>query len=406
MAPGSAAAAVAATESPVAVAKPRSGPALSRDPVSTGALVLSAALALPGLLPTASAEPAPSGGMIGLRNLSYRESQPGLERVGSNSPSLVFLLPLAGEWALSGDLVTDNVSGASPRYHTAISGASQMKDRRNAADLQLKRYLEDGSVSVGLARSNENDYGSTALSLQSTVDSKDRNTTLLWGLGGASDKINPVNLAVHNEQRHSIDAMLGVAQVLTPADLVQFSLGYNRGRGYFSDPYKIFDNRPRQLSQTTLSAKWNHHFDAADGTSRFSYRYGSNSDGVRSHTLGKEYVQAFAEGWSVTPGLRYYSQSAARFYVDPTYDPLFGAPFPAGVAIFAHPLLSMDQRLSAFGALTLEAKLARQLSAQWSADLKLARYEQRSAWRWFGRGSPGLAPLTAHWFEIGLYRRW
>ncbi len=368
--------------------------------------MLSAALALPGLLPAASAEPAPAGGMIGLRNLSYRESQPGLERVGSNSPSLVFLVPLAGEWALSGDLVTDNVSGASPRYHTAISGASQMKDRRNAADLQLKRYLEDGSVSVGLARSNENDYASTALSLQGTVDSKDRNTTLLWGLGGASDTINPVNLAVRNEQRHSIDAMLGVAQVLTPADLVQFSLGYNRGRGYFSDPYKIFDNRPRRLNQTALSAKWNHHFDAADGTSRFSYRYATNSDGVRSHTLGEEYVQAFGEGWSVTPALRYYSQSAARFYVDPIYDPLFGAPFPAGVAIFQHPLLTMDQRLSAFGALTLEAKLARQLSAQWSADLKLARYEQRSAWRWFGRGSPGLAPLTAHWLEIGLYRRW
>ena len=386
---GSAAAAVAATDS-----------------ASAGALVLAAALALPGMLPAARAEPAPEGGMIGLRNLSYRERQTDLQRISVNSPSLVFMLPLAGEWTLSGDLVTDNVSGASPRYHSAVSGASVMKDRRNAADLQLKRYLDNGTVSVGLVQSNENDYRSTALSLQGTADTQDRNTSLLWGLGGAGDRINPVNQAVQNEQRRSIDALIGVVRVLTPADVAQFTLAYNRGRGYFSDPYKTFDNRPRQLNQTTLSARWNHHFSGSDGTSRLSYRYAGNSDQVRSHTLAEEYVQPLADGWTLTPGLRYYTQSAASFYLDPHYDPRLGPPFPAGVSLAQHPLLSMDQRLSAFGALTLDFKLSKQLSALWSADLKLARYEQRSNWRLSGGGSPGLAPLRADWIELGIYRRW
>ena len=376
------------------------------DAASAGALVLAAALGLPGLLPPARAEPAPEGGMIGLRNLSYRERQPDLQRVVVNSPSLVFLTPLAGEWTLGGELVTDNVSGASPRYHSAVSGASQMKDRRNAADLTLKRYVDDGSISVGAVRSTENDYRSSALSLQGTVDSADRNTTLLWGLGAARDSIAPVNLAVRNEHRHSADLLLGVARVLTPADLVQFTFAYERGQGYYSDPYKIFDNRPRQHRQTTVNARWNHHFAGSDATSRSSYRYASNNFGVRSHTLGEEYVRPLGEGWSITPGLRYYTQSAAWFYVDPNYDALLGAPFPAGVSLSRQPLLSMDQRLSAFGALTLDLKLSKQLSPAWSADLKLARYEQRGAWRLIGRGSPGLAPLTAEWIELGLYWKW
>lgn len=369
-------------------------------------MVLAAALALPGLHPAARAESAPDSGMIGLRNLHYREYQPNLERIGVDSPSLVFMAPLAGEWTLSGEWVTDSLSGASPRYHSAISGASNMKDRRNAADLRLKRYLDNGSVSFGAAHSIENDYRSTALSLQGTVDSENRNTTLLWGLGGASDRINPVNQAVQDERKRSVDALLGLVQVLTPADIVQLSLGYNVGHGYYSDPYKTFDNRPREHSQTTLNARWNHHFGAGGGSSRLSYRYASDSYRVHSHTLGEEYVQPLGDGWTLTPGLRYYTQSAAWFYADPNYDPILGPPFLAGVSLRTHPILSMDQRLSAFGALTVEFTLSKQFSAAWSADLKVARYEQRGSWRVIGSGSPGLAPLTADWIELGIYRKW
>ncbi|MBI3524164.1 MAG: DUF3570 domain-containing protein [Betaproteobacteria bacterium] len=366
-----------------------------------------AALALPGLLPgSANAESTPGGSMIGLRNLHYREHQPGLERIDVNSPSLVFMTPLAGEWVFSGTLVTDNLSGASPRYHTAISGASVMQDRRNASDLRLKRILNNGSVSFGLANSNENDYHSTALSIQGAVDSEDRNTTWQWGLGGARDTINPVNLAVRNEHKRSFDGLLGVVRVLTPADIAQLNLGYSAGHGYYSDPYKTFDNRPREHSQTTLTAKWNHHFSDSDGSSRLSYRYARDSYQVRSHTISEEYVQPVGNGWTLAPALRYYTQSAARFYADPNYNPVLGPPFLAGVSLRAHPILSLDQRLSAFGALTVEFKVSKQLGAEWSADLKLSRYQQRSSWRLFGNGSPGLAPLTANWVEAGIYRQW
>ena len=54
---------------------------------STGAAVLAAALALPGMVPAANAESAPESGQIGFKYLSYRDSQPGLKRVSVDAPS-------------------------------------------------------------------------------------------------------------------------------------------------------------------------------------------------------------------------------------------------------------------------------------------------------------------------------
>jgi hypothetical protein len=67
---------------------------------------------------------------------------------------------------------------------------------------------------------------------------------------------------------------------------------------------------------------------------------------------------------------------------------------------------SADQRLAGFGAVTLGVKLAKQLNRDWAVDLKLERYEQRGAWRLFGSGSAGLAPMRAASLQIGLTRQW
>ena len=158
-------------------------------------MLLAAALALPGVLP-AKAEEAPEKGELGVRYLNYEEKQPGLRRITVNSPSLVFMAPIAGRWSLDGSVVTDNVSGASPRFHTLVTGASRMADRRKAGSLRLTRYLPNGTLAVGTAFSGENDYDSKALSVEGSVSSDDHNTTGYAGYGSASDRINPTNLEI------------------------------------------------------------------------------------------------------------------------------------------------------------------------------------------------------------------
>lgn len=86
--------------------------------------VLSAALLLGGAALPAAAEEPPAQAEIAAKFLHYRDRQPGLDRITVNAPSVYLMLPFASRWSVEGSVVTDSVSGASPRYHSAISGAS------------------------------------------------------------------------------------------------------------------------------------------------------------------------------------------------------------------------------------------------------------------------------------------
>ena len=366
------------------------------------ASVMAAALMLPGV--QAHAETPPANGSISLGYLDYKDSQSGLDRITVHSPSVAIVAPVAGVWSIGASLVSDDVSGASPRYHTAISGASHMQDHRTAGDASVTRYFDRGSVTVGAAYSTEHDYVSRALSLQGSYESENKNTTWTVGVGHADDRIDPVNHIVSNEKKRTTNVLLGVTQVLTTNDIAQLTLTHSAGEGYFSDPYKSLDNRPRSRDESTLLARWNHHLASTGGTSRLSYRYYRDSFGVRGHTLGEEYVQPLSDGWTVTPEVRLYTQSAASFYYDPVYDTRLGAPFPPGYNGSGY--MSADQRLSGFGAVTLALKVSKQLDKLWSVDVKASAYQQRGSWRLFHEGSPGLDAFRAQTIQIGINRQW
>jgi hypothetical protein len=283
-----------------------------------------------------------------------------------------------------------------------------MHDERKAGDVAATRYFRRGTLTAGAAYSTEHDYVSRALSLNGTVSSEDNNTTWAFGLAGSRDRINPVNHLVVDEHKRTVSVLAGVTQVLTPNDIGQVTLTRTNGSGYYNDPYKLFDNRPRSRRENTVLLRWNHYVDATGGTTRLGYRYFSDSYRIRAHTLSAEYVQPLADGWSLVPELRLYSQSAAYFYYDPVYDAALGAPFPPGFSNGADPnrLTSPDQRLSGFGAVTAGLKVVREIGKLWTVDVKVEAYEQRGSWRLFHDGSPGLAPLHARMLQVGLTRRW
>lgn len=381
-----------------------------------GATLLSAAMALPCVMGVAHAESAPEKGTLSFKYLDYKERQQligdaakgdaGLysksgastfdDRIRVKATASSVMLPLNAEWSMAGTLITDSISGASPAYHTEALTA--MKDFRRAVDTSLTRYLTNGTVTVGLNHSGENDYISRGVSLLATRATEDKNTTWTAGVGLNRDVINPSNRIVFNETKHVTDFILGVTQVLSMNDIVQFNLGSFKGRGYFSDPYKIYDERPRNRSHETLLARWNHHFSDLNGTSRLAYRYYTDNWGIRSHTFDAEWVQAFGEGWRVAPALRFYTQTAANFYVeaDPSLSPFPPNP-PANARYF-----SEDQRVSAFGGFTMGVKLSKQLNLDTKVDVKFEQYGQKGAWTLLGSGSKGLAPFYARSLQVGI----
>ena len=378
------------------------------DPTLKTAL-LSAALALPGLGIVASmahAETAPERGYVTFKMLDYLDSQPGADRIRVRAPALSALVPLGDKWSLSGTLIADSISGASPAYYD--SAITPMRDFRRAVDTSVTRYLPQGTWSLGASYSKEADYLSRSVYGSATRSNDSKNTIWNWGLALAKDQISPVKpltpfpkLATGPQAKRTVDLIAGVTQVLSPTDLVQINLGWSQNQGYLSDPYKRLDQRPDSRTRQTLQVRWNHHLEGSGATVRSSYRYFKDSWQIRAHTLDLEHVQPLAENWKASAGLRYHSQSAARFFVesDGKISP-FGPRITPGLN-----QQSLDTRLSAFGAVTLGVKLTHQLGRDTSIDLKLEHYEQRGSWA-MGTGSVNLLPFGArsiswgmtHWF--------
>jgi hypothetical protein len=280
-----------------------------------------------------------------------------------------------------------------------------MTEDRRAGDVKITRYFRRAAFGVGLAASSEHDYKSTAGSFDLRLSSDDNNTTVAFGAGLSDDKIDSTGGAVVGERKRVADVLFGVTQVLSPKDIAKFNLTYSRGRGYYSDPYKLVDNRPRKRDATAALLSWNHSFSGMDATLRSSYRYYHDTFEINAHTFGFEWAQGLPAGFVLTPSLRYYTQSSAYFYFDPVYDPVLGEPFPPGFASDPNRFVSADQRLSAFGAVTAGLKVAKTFARLWSADVSYDYYQQRGEWRIGGEGSPGLEPFRAYFIQFGLTRR-
>jgi len=380
--------------------------------------VVMAALALHGgLAPaTAQAETAPEHGVIALRYLHYKDQQDvkvqypnysGTEgstfkRVTAKSPSVYVMAPIGSDWTIEASAVTDEVSGATPRNYSDVSGATPkpgMNDYRKAGDVRISRHFSRGGVSVGASHSEEHDYRSTAVSVEGRVSTPDNNTTLTVGLGHAEDTINPVNQIVVNEAKRTNELIVGVTQALTANDLVQVNVTYASGEGYYSDPYKNNDHRPDRRKQAAGLLRWNHFVGALNATARTSYRYYQDSFGIAAHTAEAAWVQPVTGWLSVTPSARYYTQSSADFYYDPVMDSAY---YPG--PLVPQQFSTTDQRMSAFGALTLGLKLEVRW-ADWTGDVKYERYEQRSNWRSFGKGSPNVDNFQADSVQVGVSRK-
>ncbi|MGL4574054.1 MAG: DUF3570 domain-containing protein [Burkholderiaceae bacterium] len=385
--------------------------------------IAAAALLLPGLAPKGALaqNTPPEQGVISAKYLYYKDKQPGLDRIEVKSPSVYALIPFAGEWSFEGSVVQDAVSGATPRFYSTIAGATKydpatgqrgMKDERIAGDAKLTRYFGRATANIGVAYSTEDDYTGRTVSAGGSWSTPNNNTTFSAGLSASNDKMSStadVNNFIdsdgkktQSQSRKVNELLVGVTQVLSRRDIVQANLTVSRGKGYYTDPYKLADRRPDKRDATILLLRWNRHFDQLDGTLRTSLRFYDDSFGINSQTVGAEWVQPVAQGWTLTPGLRYYSQSAADFYQNPIFSGgLFVPPPTASTAEF----FSADQRLAGFGAVTASLKVSKEIAKLWSVDGKAEFYRHKGDWRAFGKGSPGLDVFDATFLQVGVSKK-
>jgi len=361
-----------------------------------GCTLLAAALALPGMLPAAVlAQQAPDHGVLTLRYLDYHDWQPGASRMSVQSPSLYLLKPLSESLALEAALVYDAMSGASTIAFNTMSGASGLgvTDYRTAGDVKVTKYFDRYAIGVSGAYSHERDYISRAGGVELRTWTEDRNRTFSFGIATSSDAINPTDRPPEEDgHRNVTDFLFGVTQVLNANAIVQSNLTYSTGHGDFNDPYKIGDRRPDHRRTLAWLTRLNQYLPAPDATLKLQYRYIHDSFGDDSNMVEAAWYQPLPQQFAVTPLLRYYTQSSAYFFFGP----------PLGNGFVPGEPYTTDNRLAAYGALTLALKLERAFADGWSADLSLSYYQQRPGWRLFGSGSEGILPFSARWIGVGI----
>ncbi|TRX03263.1 DUF3570 domain-containing protein [Candidatus Methylobacter oryzae] len=343
-----------------------------------------AALALPGLMPTATAGRVEETYNADFQYGHYAESN---QRMQVDIFEGALSAPIGKSMTASVNLVRDMVSGASPIYNykdeqgriqQVISGASPSSscgesicEQRDAVSSGLTYFLDSAAINAGGGFSREHDYTSRYFNTNMSLDLNKKLTTLNFGASVAFDEIAPSPSAWNSRDMNfkshktSQQYLLGVAQVIDKDSLVQSNMTFGYQSGFLSDPYKWVafydgnnfsdfqqDKRPQQKFQWAWLNQYVRHFGALNNAAlHLDYRFTTDDWGVNSHTFEASWHQPIVDNWQIIPRFRYYSQDKADFY-QPVFD--------GNSANYA--AYSSDYRLAGFGAFSGGLKLSKEIT--------------------------------------------
>ena len=291
------------------------------------------------------------------------------------------------------NLAIDTLTGASPsgvapsnvvQTLTSPSGNSTIthpakklpldnsfKDTRISGALGWDQSILDKNTrgNVGVSFSKEYDYLHLGVSGGLSRETNDKNTTFSVGLAYSADTIEPegnIPFAFSGQNdakgskgrsKNTLDAVIGVTQVLSKNTLLQLNYGISQADGYLTDPYKwvsrvnnagkiienLHESRPDKRTGHSIYGAIKHNLSSGNVISS-SARLFTNDWGIDSLTLDAKYRMELGNRKSIEPHIRYYHQTEADFYT-PQLDSASALPNYA----------SADYRLAAFDAYTVGA---------------------------------------------------
>ncbi|MFK7895406.1 MAG: DUF3570 domain-containing protein [Myxococcota bacterium] len=341
------------------------------------------ALALPGVAGSARAD-APIERATGSSAFSYYKEDNlspsrfagagSRERYEVFTKQLRFDVPITERADIGIDFLYEEMSGASPWFvevdpdntsegRLQVMSGATIEDERYDLTLDADFYMDEGKDSVSAGFSKERDYLSVHGGLGTERNFNDKNTTFSGSFAFAYDWVEPTDADIFIErpsagERFSFDLFAGLSQLISRSSTAQVTLNYKHSDGYLSDPYKaikgfgpgdvlLSDQRPDSKDQVSILVRYRHHFEAVTGSLHLDYRFYHDDWNVNSHTAEIAWYQNFFDILTITPGLRWYSQSKADFY-DTVLNP--------GVTEDDPRNRSSDFRLSPYGAISWKIK--------------------------------------------------
>jgi Protein of unknown function (DUF3570) len=308
---------------------------------------------------------------------------------------------------LYGDLLNSMVPTGTP---TVQRFQLQPQETRTMPMFNVKYYFDATTLGVSGGWSEEPDFLSNFGFLNISHEFNDKLTTVSGGYGMTSNTItrngaghsshtshsehsgghsSPTDYAELNGESTFHNFNASISQILTKNTLFQSTVNYTHQSGYLTNPYKyvyvrgeitpeeyydIWQNdkesfdwgsvtnlevvgielfrekRPNYRNIWSFSNMLNQYIPTLDATAHFDYRFYIDDWGINAHTFELKWYQSLPGGFTVTPSVRYYSQSQADFFA-----PYFLAPRADGN-------YSSDFRLSAFGDLSSGITVSKQFA--------------------------------------------
>ena len=324
----------------------------------------------PGAIPLALflllASPKPSARAEDSLSYKFENYTEAGGRVGVQTQGIVASQDIGADMTFGLTAVTDAIAGATPTGLAAPASSDQvplahLSDHRKAWEADLSRQFSRVNLSAGISESREHDYVSRGWSLNSLTDFNEKNTTLLAGVAGHEDNVETFFDPEHTYvKKHALSMIAGVTQLLDPKTSVTLNVTWSRETGYLSDQYKLVqqnveilpgvifplvfaENRPSEHNAGVLFASINRAFPELHGALEGTYRYYRDTFGVAANSVELTWLAKLGERLTIGPDLRYYEQSAAKFYY---YDLSTTDIIPTTVPNPAGPAYSSDYRLS------------------------------------------------------------
>lgn len=271
------------------------------------------------------------------------------------------------------------------------------RDTRIQLNAQWTQPLSDNYlISTGAHLSNEYDYLSLGFNGSIARDFNQRNTTLSAGFAFSQDTITPeggipsafepmlplgdeTNRMAADDTKTTIDALLGITQVINRRMVMQFNYSFSQVSGYLTDPFKVvsvvdeqgtalqqlYENRP--ASRTKQSIYWQTKYHLREDMIDFSYRYMRDDWQITSHTFDMKYRFAFGgqADQYIEPHVRFYNQQAADFY----------RPFVLENESLPE-FMSADYRVGEMDGLTIGLKYGRKVGKNQSLSFRVELFTQ------------------------------
>ncbi len=356
---------------------------------------------------------------VSVQYIQYDES---FDRASISSPSIELSKDFGVDYNLKVGLTADSVSGASPTWFDASSGASAYSrdknthrddveygyikyddDRLAVNALFTTRFASRDELAIGINYSYENDYEARELSgeyLYYLGSSKNQSIS-----AGASYQSNIILVnciensacdassgASENFDLNVISAEIGFTQIINQNALAKVSLFGSSEDGYLSNPYMnvVRDNdasssfvsivaESKPETRVSYGATLQYTVALTDSiSSNNTYRYYGDDWDIDSHTISSELYYQINNSWLIGGGLRYYTQSESDFYSKGYFSD--------------EEYASSDERMRSFDAIGYKASVDYRITKELSANIGLNFYDQRDS-------------FNATYYNIGLKYR-